>query len=148
MRPVFRVQPTGQPTDYKTYSISAPKATHWRPATCEEVGCEPYAKGWTTRLPRTSPLVDLITSGSTGRRYRETTGLDTAEREFMFEPGQPCFEVSKHRVRLDRQERYLVRPGDWRATTGQPYVHTRAADWVEDFAEHQDKVARQVERGR
>jgi hypothetical protein len=51
-------------------------------------------------------------------------------------------------VRLDRPELYLVADGDWRGNpTGRQRTHQNAADWVEDFGEHQLRIADQVERG-
>ena len=66
---------------------------------------------------------------------------------FTFEPGQDCF--AQHRVPLERDPLFLVRGGDWRGNpTGlQPYRHHRGEDWVDDFADHQDRIARQIERG-
>src|SRR5262245_32263853 len=128
----FRLAPNGMPQDYKTYQISAPRSTHWRSATCEEVSCTYFLNGWKTVVPVDSPQAQYIRTTS-GRHFKETkqaAGLT----EFDFSPGQTCFASDKHKVRLDRQEKYLVRPGDWRTPRTRPYVHTRASDWVEDFA--------------
>lgn len=77
------------------------------------------------------------------------------ERALRFEPGQPCFRAAAHRVRVDRQEIYVVRGGDWRANPtsdlrrdlSSGHRHTRAIDWVEDCAEHQQRIADRIKAG-
>jgi hypothetical protein len=78
------------------------------------------------------------------RRHHEQR-LPHGLTEFRFEPGTSCFEA--HRVRVDRQEIYTVYPGDWRGKTGDVRRHTRPADWVDQFAEHQDRIKTRIERG-
>lgn len=127
---------------FKTYALLSPISTHRRPATCAEVHCTAYERGWTTRVPRTSDLAEFIRAGTHGRRFTETTMIDGAEAEFMFPPGQPCFRAGQHTVPLEREPLYIVRGGDWRGNpTGEKRQHVRAADWVDDFAEHQDRIA-------
>jgi hypothetical protein len=126
---------------FRTFEIIAPLSTHWRPATCEEVGCEAWRNGWVTRVPVGSDLAQYITSGTHGRVYHEAASIDSAEREFMFPPGQKCFAASKHRLPLEREPLYVARGGDAR---GNPLrerrVHQRPEHWVEDFAENLDRV--------
>lgn len=126
---------------FKTYEIVAPLQTHFRKATCAEVECAAYVNGWVTRVPVGSQAEQYIRSGGSGRRFTETTTIDSAEREFVFEPGQQCFASDKHRVPLEREPLYIARGGDAR---GNPMrerrVHTRASDWQEDFAGHLDRV--------
>lgn len=139
---------------YKTYQIIAPVPTHWRPATCEEVECVAWRNGWKTIVPSDSAQAQYIRSGASGRRFVESTGsrqlnealvglLNEALVEFMFEPGQRCFAAESHRVSLEREPLFVVRGGDARANpTGERRVHSRAEDWQEDFAEHQDRIKR------
>lgn len=129
---------------FKTYEIIAPLQTHFRKATCAEVECPGYVNGWVTRVPAGSQAEQYIRSGSSGRRFHESTGyseLAEGVAEFMFPPGQQCFASDKHRVPLEREPFYIARGGDAR---GNPLrerrVHTRAADWQEDFAGHLDRV--------
>lgn len=129
---------------FKTYEIIAPLQTHYRQATCAEVQCAPHVNGWVTRVPVGSSAEQYIRSGSSGRRFTETTDADDMAEgvaEFMFPPGQQCFASDKHRVSLEREPLYVARGGDAR---GNPLrerrVHTRAVDWQEDFAGHLDKV--------
>lgn len=136
---------------YKTYQIVAPKQTHFRPATCDEVNCVAYQNGWKTTIDTTGDLGQkqfyYITKQS-GKHFKATK-LPNGLVEFEFTAGQPCFTASKHQVKLDRPEIFLVRDGDHRGnprgTT--PRKHTRASDWVEDFAEHQSKVADDRQKG-
>jgi hypothetical protein len=152
MRQINRIAPAAPAHAYKTYQIVAPDQTHWRPATCEEVNCVAYQNGWTTTVDTATELgqqqAEYIRRRS-GRAFTEDSA-DGRMVTFRFRAGQTCFAATKHRIRLDRPELYLVRDGDWRGnplgTT--PRRHTRGEHWVEDFAEHQDNIARLVERGR
>jgi hypothetical protein len=126
---------------FKTYEIIAPLSTHFRPATCEEVECEAWRNGWRTIAPMSSEAAQYIKSGASGRRFEETTSIDSTMAEFLFAPGQKCFAADRHRVPLEREPLYVARGGDAR---GNPMrerrVHTRASDWQEDFAGHLDRV--------
>lgn len=143
---INRIEPQLPAAAYKTYQIISPKSTHFRKATCEEVDCPAYRNGWITRVPANSDLENLVRNS--GRRWR---GLkhEGAEVVFIFDPGTECFESSKHTVRLERPEIYVVTGGDFRGNPlgTEPVRHKNAADWVDDFANHQDKIARQIERG-
>jgi hypothetical protein len=138
-----------RPADYKTYRISLPTATHWVEVSCEDAECPHYASGWKTLVDERTEL------GAKQAHYirRDSGRSFTEERTpiggtaFVFRPGQPCF--TKHRVRGERPEIFLVHGGDYR---GNPLrtptlVHKRAQDWVEDFALHQDRVKTILERG-
>ena len=154
MRKLQRIMPRLRVDKMQTYRIARPVATHTRPATCEEVGCEEFLKGWTTRLPVGSPQVDLLIKAARGeidglkRPFRELTGrgylTNAGEREFLFEPGSPCFKATTHRIGIDRPEIYLVRGGDWRANTGLIRRHTKPEYWVEDMQETLDANRRRL----
>lgn len=133
---------------YKTYQIVTPLHSHFRPATCAEVECEAHAHGWITRVDEATELGQRQAhyirqqSGRAFREQREASGLTS----FVFQAGQKCFQ--QHRVRLERPEIYVRRDGDWRGNpTGNVVRHQRPADWQEDFAEHQDRIATELERG-
>lgn len=148
----------------RTYQIAAPISSHYRPATCAEVGCDAYMNGWVTVLDEGTAdgqmMAGLLrracrptSAPSTGghRRYTETRDGDGVTR-FAFDPGQPCFRTepdsdSRHVVPLDRPEVYVVRQGDWRQHLGVERRHSNPAHWVEDFAENQDRVIQRIERG-
>lgn len=134
----------------KTYQIASPAATHWRQATCLEVDCAAHKNGWKT-------VVDLSTQLGQKQAYyitKQSGRSFCAERageslvSFTFEPGQPCFGADKHRVRIGRPELYVVRGGDWRGNPRKERrVHTKPEDWVDDFANHQSKLADRLARG-
>lgn len=171
--PVNRFEPAGPAGAYKTYSVRKPLATHWRPATCAEMceradrlraagqaddgdaaDCEPYRHGWAT------PAVDddtvaflrrLCQGLEDGHRraFVEQAEETSGRRLFVFEPGTTCFRVSQHVVPLDRPELYVVRDGDHRGNPlrTQPFVHSTADAWVDDFGTHQDRLRRTIEGG-
>lgn len=142
----FRIAPAAPVTAFQTYELRAPAATHWRKASCKEVECAGYREGWRTIVPVDSPQAQYIRAHS-GRSFTEHTMIDLLT-EFTFPPGQQCFAADGHRVPLERDPLYIVRGGDWRGNpTGMLRRHQRAEHWVEDFGEHQLKVARQIERG-
>ena len=141
MRPVNRpIVPRLPAKAFKTYIVLSPHDTAIR-AVCEQVGCRRWHRGWKSIFDESTPrgrdqaAYVRCESGRTFREQRTGEGLTV----FLFEPYQRCFE--------DHQtwpEVYFVRGGDWRGNpTGQRRVHTRAADWVEDFALHQQRLADQ-----
>lgn len=130
---------------YQTFEIASPIATHTRPASCREVDCEQYTKGWTTKVFPDSDEEGWLRQS--GRKWSTVTKAEDGFNIYLFPPGQPCFRASTHRVSLERPEIYRVWPGDWRARIGEAYVHTRAANWVDQFAEHQNKLADIFGRG-
>lgn len=147
MRPINRITPVLPTTAFKTYQVVAPPSTHWRPATCAEVDCGGFLHGWRSLIDERTAL------GQQQAHYirRESRRKHTEHRDeagltvFDFEAGQRCF--APHKVRLDRPEVYLVRGGDWRGNpAGQVRRHANAADWTEDFALHQERLADQIER--
>lgn len=138
---------------YKTYQIAAPRSTHFRRATCAEVGCINHANGFKVPVDETTELGQrqayYIRHDRT-RSYTEYRGEvagETGLTVFQFPAGTVCF--AQHQMRLDRPELFLVRLGDHRGNpTGErPYQHSRPELWVEDFAEHQQKLADHQERG-
>jgi hypothetical protein len=137
------IEPAGPVSAYKTFGIAAPPATHWRPATCAEVDCPHYLHGWKTIVPADSDLSKLIRHSGRRFSYQSDGKLIT----YVFEAGQPCFRASQHLVRLDREEIFLARSGDWRADLGDRYVYERPDQWTDDFANHQDRIATAHQRG-
>lgn len=149
MREIIRVGPNMPVTAYKTYAISAPLGTHFRDATCQEVECEHYRDGWVTKLdPSVSQHAEWLKwiRMKSGRHFTDLTQSGDALVTLHFPAGQKCF--GKHKVRLPRPALHVVRDGDWRGNpTGGRRQHTRGEHWVEDFAEHQDRLATRVNRG-
>ncbi len=147
MRPIHRIVPKLPPAAYKTYAVSSPVSTHTRVGTCDEAGCLARAHGWQTAVDETTDLgqrqAHYIRSVA-GRRYVERR-TEVGLTAFTFEAGQICFAT--HRVSLQRPEFYTVRGGDWRGNPlGTPArVHSSADSWVDDFATHQERIARAAE---
>jgi hypothetical protein len=148
---VTRLAPAMGPEHYKTFGMAMPRATHWRPATCEEVDCPNYLSGWVT-------TVDLSTE--LGQRQHHYLTHDTERRpsvqrvsltlvKFVYGPGFRCFRSGEHVVPLGRPPRLYVAGGDFRGNPrGTPTrVHTRAEAWVDEFATHQDQLATAIGRG-
>jgi hypothetical protein len=146
MRPLNRLDPVGKVWDYRTFQVMSPLSTHWRPATCAEVDCPQYLKGWKVRVEGLPPEM-VHTAKTSGRKYTE---LHVAEGEnwLVYEAGQPCFKASEHRKLLDRQEIYIARDGDFRGNpTGNVRKHTKPEFWIEDMQENNSKVAERLQRG-
>ena len=149
MRPINRVTPGLPAHMMQTYAINAPKATHWRPATCAEVDCQKAERGWKMILDLTTDLGQRqarYIKHTSGRRYEVTSQRDGLVT-LIFPGGQECFE--EHQVRTDRPEEYLVRGGDFRGNPRgqQTRVHTKPEHWVEDFQETTDRLNQLAERG-
>lgn len=142
----FRLDPAGPVQAYKTYGLSAPRATHFRKATCQEVECKAYAHGWVTTVDTSTTLgaqqANYIRLHS-GRSFRVNTLGEMVA--FTFAPGQQCFAM--HKVSLEREPIMVVRGGDWRANLGLIRRHTRPVDWVDDFAENQQSIVDAQQRG-
>lgn len=143
---VNRIQPAMPVNAYQTYQAVRPTKTHTRVATCREVDCSAYANGWTTTVADVSTDLGRRQANyirlKSGRAY---TAAQTGNAvTFTFPPGQKCF--AEHRVDIDKPTIFLKRGGDWRAMTFEP-VRLSAADWVDDFANHQSKLAETIEKG-
>lgn len=143
----MRVAPLAGPQAYVTYRIVAPRATHYRPATCAEVDCPAYAHGWRTTICVTTELgaeqARYIRDRS-GRAFYATEPDAAGMVTFTFPVGQRCFR--EHTVRLDREAHYWRLAGDWRQYD-RPMRHANAIDWRDDFGEHQQKLADRWEQG-
>lgn len=142
-----RPEPRMGPESYKTFSIIVP-SEDWRRATCAEIDCPDYLKGWQTRVEGLPERL-LAAAKASGRRFTE---LRVAENEtyLVFEAGQPCFRTTEHRIRKHQKpELYLVRDGDHRGNPRQTKarLHQRPADWQEHFAEHQQGLADAFQEG-
>ncbi len=141
------------PENFKSYSASAPLHSHWRQATCEEFECDAFVHG---------SVVTADLSTDLGQRQYEYLKHDRTRRcsmqqvsqyivKFVYGPGNDCFEPvrSTHRVPFGRPPFYLVAEGDFRGNPrGTPVrVHRCVEDWVDDWANHTDKLANLRQRG-
>jgi hypothetical protein len=146
---MFRITPNLPAADYKTYQLLAPRSTHYRSASCAEAHCAFREHGWQSIVDVSTDLgraqAEYIRR-ECGRRFSETRD-EHGRAVFTFEAGQRCFR--EHQVPLDRPPLYVVRDGDWRGNPRgtEPRIHTRPEDWVDDFATHQDRLSRTIERG-
>lgn len=148
-RPINRPAPRLPVQAMQTFSINAPLSTHWRPATCEEVDCEAYLNGWKSVIDDSTAQGvlqrDFIRAKSE-RRFTESRN-EAGLLVFDFPAEQPCFARANHRVRLDRQERFLIQGGDFRQRIGRATEERRPEIWVERFAENQNRIIEVQERG-
>ena len=134
------------PQAYQTYTIAVPLATHWRPATCDEVDCPHYLLGWRTLVPADSPQADYIRHDRTRSATEERTPEGLAA--FTFGPGQRCFQASQHKVQNGRPERFIQRGGDHRANPDARVIeHTGPSPWVDSFGENQERLTDAQQRG-
>jgi hypothetical protein len=143
-----RITPNMPVTAYKTYRILSPVSTHFRPATCAEAECAAYLNGWRSTVDEATVLGQQqahYIRRQSGRRHREERD-EAGLTVFTFEAGQECF-AGGHQVRLDRPEHYLLTGGDWRGNPTGEHRTLRAQDWIDDFGEHQQRLADYQERG-
>lgn len=146
----FRLEPQGPAAAYKTYAISSPIETHTREVLCEEADCLAHQNGWITRVDVGLPLgirqAEYIESRVHGRVFSQWTE-DGFIRCFQFPAGQQCF-ASPHRVALERPAFFIVRDGDHRGNPrGTAPVGRSVDDWVDDFANHQEHLKSEIEKG-
>lgn len=140
---MFRLDPVMPVHSYKTYQFSQRPDVLIKVA-CEQIGCPAWANGWETTVDeatdhgRTAAHYIRTQAGRTFRESRTAAGLTV----FRFDSRQRCFAEHK-----SQPETFGVWGGDWRQNLGTIRRHSRGIDWVEDFAEHQDRIAEQIERG-
>ena len=153
-KPYGRVQvmmPTGDlpPHMYKRYAASAPMRTHWRQATCAEVECDGYLNGFVTFVDVSLELGRKQHYFLTHDRERTYTINQTGQYtfEFIYPPGNPCFQRGSHRTGIGRPPFLLVHNGDWRASSREPYRHTRVEDFVDDMNNNSDWLLTLARRG-
>lgn len=137
------------PDRYKSFQIVSPKSTHFRPATCHEVDCVSFQRGW-------RQIIDIKTIDGQKTAYwirMHSQRHFTVERTqtegvlaFVFPPGQRCFV--QHEVRLERPEVFLTRHGNplmpIHRTEPQQY---RPDQWVDQFASLTDKIQTERNKG-
>ncbi len=142
---LFRIEPVLPPQARKTYQILAPIQTHKRKASCIEVGCLHRAKGWRTVIDTSTDLgarQSHYIRNFSGRKFRVKRTREGL-LAFIFYPDQDCFNT--HYVSLERTPFFRVLGGDYRGNPERIAPQRRTAEeWVDDFAEHQDRIARAV----
>ena len=105
-----------------------PLATHWREATCEEVGCPHYFGGWQTIVPTESPQAQYIREMSE-RRFEEQRKGDLSR--FVFPAGQECFQ--EHRIQIERDPIFIHEVRDVRKVQ-------EPMEWIEGFNNEMHKL--------
>ena len=99
------------------WRATRPKDTHWREASCREVGCAQYIGGWQTVLPA-DDMTNISHIRRSGMRFREEQ--DGQLIRFVFEPGQECFKgrAGEHRTLIERdpvlkRDSQVMEPLEW-----------------------------------
>lgn len=133
---------------YSSYGFRLYPVAEAPEITCEQAECLLHIRGFKTVVDESSDLgqqqAHYIRKQS-GRRFEEERTPEGLTA-FVFPAGQQCFQT--HTATVDRLERFYVRRGDARGNpTGEFRVHQRAQDWVEDFAENQDRLRSAIEKG-
>jgi hypothetical protein len=150
MRPINRWAPVLPVQAMHTFSISQPVATHFRSATCAEVGCTNRERGWETKVPSGSPAEALVRVLSRDHRLRFVeTFLPDGVICFTFYAGQRCFDSIQrgHKKSLERPAIHVHRGGDWRGNPTGGRTTMKPADWVDKFREDTDKIVTRIQRG-
>ncbi len=145
---LFRLPPQGPVTAYKTYGVNVPRATHTRVVGCREYECEAYQHGWETRIDVSTELgarqARYITEQS-GRHHSWEHAWGQSEIViFRFPPGQECFR--EHRIQ-SQPALYVIRDGDHRGNPTGRRQTVSARAWVDDFGEHQERLADKQKEG-
>lgn len=142
-RPLNRVAPKLSNDRMQTHTILAPLQTHWRKATCEEVACKPFLEGYGVPLKGldADDLALLESFIKVHKMKASKVEITDGEWHYWFAPGQRCLRASSHVRRLDREEIFLVRNGDWRGTdpTQDPITFSSADSWADHLGTHLDK---------
>lgn len=104
-----------------------------------------HASGWITNVDISTELgrkQSYYIRVHSGRHF--TMSQAGSMQTFEFPAGERCFRG--HTVSLDRPALYLKQAGDWRERFGTAQ-RMKPADWVDDFAEHQDNLTTKIKRG-
>lgn len=158
MRPMYRPEPALPAHARKTYHIARPlrvnpdgtlaAGSHWRNATCQEADCEAWRKGWRTVVDVERKLgrqqAGYIRMHS-GRAF--TVSQAGTLVTFTFPAGQRCF--AQHRVPVGREPVFGVVDGDFRGNPRgtAPVAFRDHRDFLDDFGEHQQRLADRQQRG-
>lgn len=140
-----RLPPAMRIEAYKTYNIAAPLETHWTAATCEQVDCPQYLNGWAIQLEILTPQ-DQYMVRTAGRKFVEHS-VGPGQTWLVFEPGQPCFRAGTHMRKLERDDVYGIRAGDWRGDpTRRGLQQVSTQTWLDDSGENQQNLHDLIEK--
>lgn len=133
----------------RTFQLAQPLRTHFRRASCQEVGCAAHANGWRMGFDLTDPEKAQAARdirNKSGRSYTYELLDEGRKIVFTFPAGQTCFE--QHRVPLERDPFMIVRAGDFRGNpTGQRMRHTSAESFLDHWSTDLDRLNTRRERG-
>lgn len=147
---VFIIDPKLRPDEMQSYVINAPLSTHWRKATCAEANCTYYLNGWISGIDETAfPAQAYYIRHQSGRKFTESKSDDGQITYFRFEAGQNCFNSDSHKIRIPREELFILRGGDRRGNPRgtEAKQFQRPEDFVDHFANHQDQLKTILDRG-
>jgi hypothetical protein len=139
--PINRIAPEIGNDKMITFGVFAPVGSHFRRATCEEIGCLAFHHGWTFDTAGQPADITAAVKAS-GRKY--TVGTSEHGELLIFEAGQPCFKASEHRLRLDREEIFMSRSGDWRGNA-RPHDKPTVYSGPDAFVDHARSTLTQFE---
>ena len=146
--PKLLKQPGGGPGSYQTFALLRPRKTHWRTATCEEVGCPDFVNGFVFTCDTGTELgqkqYHYVVHDKTRKYSMQRVGPTLLK--FVYGPGNDGFG-HKHVLPVGRPPKAIVFGGDWRAQTSDVRVHTRLEDWVDESLNHHDRIATIRKRG-
>ncbi len=131
-------------TAYKTYAVRTPRTSTER-ISCAVAECERHRTGWRTVLDTALEAhlrVARWVRDESGRRFTWT--MVGTVITFDFPPGQTCFQEHRRAV---RPALYVVRDGDHRGNPTGRKVRLTERQWLDDFGEHQEKLAAEQQRG-
>lgn len=147
-RQINRITPAAPVQAYRSFGMSVTRRIS---ATCAEVDCEHWLKGWITTVLPASEDEGVIIAACDGRvdgmhrAYDRRILSDDGFMRYYFPPGQPCFKASTHSVPWDFA--FHHRDGDWRGNpTGLKVAHPDGTSWRDEFGEHQQRIKEQRER--
>lgn len=137
-REINRVTPALPAELMQTHQVAMPLTTHWRRATCEEVGCLNHRHGWTLASTGLDDE-DMALLKQSGRRWYEEPS--DAGPVLVFEAGQPCLAASEHRIQMDRPPLFIARDGDFRGNPRQtePTVFSGADPFADHLHSHLER---------
>lgn len=141
----FHLPPRQGVQAYKTYAVHTVPGVHTREISCKEAECIAYLRGWRTTVDASTAL------GRKQAKYIQTQSgrhftLERAEGmlTFTFPAGQECFATHTEQVRPGL---YVVRDGDHRGNPTGRRAQMSERGWLDDFGEHQQKLADLQKRG-
>jgi hypothetical protein len=134
----------------KTYELRQPLATHFVEVSCAQANCARRENGFIIGFDLTVPAkvaaANELAAIANRRGMKWSYEVVGSTVQFTFAKGQDCFET--HRRALEREPLYIVRNGDFRGNPRKERkVHTSGENFVDDFANHQDRLATRLEQG-